>query len=364
MRNIVERMDRYRTLLIKTFLTAFSLLFGFLIVVQLLRNLLRPRIVRFSGPSAPSWKRYIDFSMSIQPAMMIFVVSGLIIFGLSLAGWLLYKRKLAAEPELGSAVRDERIRLFWLFSYRKAVAALIVLDLLLWILQNTWPFFIVGSSILTDLGGNLTLFVLVVTSLGTFLRLDHRATKLAKKGENPEPPSLCRLTSFEATIARNAPAALGLYLGWHGLFIVERIYWNWRLLNMDGRLDRAGLLGYLEISRFAHLVWIIVLAVLVYLLLVRSKKARGPGVGTPYLGDERVLMNWLKAYRFSFLLFLAYLFVSALPAAAITIWADELPHGAFSSLINWGTFFISLRPDLLVPVAGLLGSYLHSNRKG
>ena len=363
MRNVVERMDSYRTLLIKTFLTAFSLLFGFLMAVQLLLNLMRPRTVRFSGPSAPSWKRYIDFSMSIQPAMKIFVLSGLFIFGLSLAGWLLYKRKLAAEPEVGSAVRDERIRLFWLFSFRKAVAAVIALHLLLWILRNTWPFFVIGSPITTDLGANLMLFVLVVTSLGTFLRLDRRATKLAEKGENPEPSSLYHLTSFEATVARNAPAALGLYLVWHGLFIVGRIYWNWRLLKMDSHPDGAGLLGYRQISGFAHLVWIIVLAVLVYLLLVRSKKAPGPVVGTAALGDERVLMNWLKACRFSFLLALAHFFVSVLPSAAITIWADDVPHEIFSSLLRWETLLMGFHLGLLVPIGGLLGSYIYFNRK-
>lgn len=364
MRNVVERLDRYRTRFISTFLFAFSLLTGFLIIVQLLLVLMRPTVGPFTGPSAPAWKRYFGFLMSIEPAIRICAISGLFVFGILLAGWLLYKRKLAAEPEAGSAVRDERVRLFWLLAFRRAVAAVIALHLILWILQNIWPFLISGSSITAaEPVFFMTLFVLVVTSLGTFLRLDRRATKLAEKGENPELPSLYRLTSFEAAVTRKASSIFGLYLAWHALFIAGRIYWNWRLLNMDGGPDDGRILGYMQVSGFVHLVWITVLAVFAFLLLVPSKKARRSAVVTPGLRDERIWMNWLKACRFSFLLVLALLAVSALPSAAFNLSAGELPHDLISSLLRWGFLLAGLHLGLLAATAGLLGSYLYFDRK-
>jgi hypothetical protein len=363
MRNIVECLDRYRTRLISTFLLAFSLLTGFLIIVQLLLILMRPTVGPFTGPSAPAWKRYFGFLMSIEPAIKICAVSGLFVFGILLAGWLLYKRKLAAEPEAGSAVRDERDRLFWLLAFRRAVAAVIALHLILWILQNIWPFFISGSPITAEPVFFMTLFVLVVVSLGTFLRFDRRATKLAEEIENFETPSAYHLKSFEAAVTRKASAVFGLYLGWHALFIAGRIYWNWRLLNMEGGPDDARILGYMQISRLILLVWIAVLAVLVYLLLVRSKKARRVGGETVGLGDERIFMNWLKACRFSFLLVLALLAVSALPSVAFNLLASELPHDLISSLVTWNFLLAGLHLGLLAATGGLLGSYLYFDRK-
>ncbi len=364
MKNVVERLDSYRTRFISTFLLAFSLVTGFLIIVQILLVLMRPTAGPFTGPSAPAWKRYFGFLTSIEPALRICAVSGLFVFGILLAGWLLYKRKLAAAPEAGRAVRDERVRLFWLLAFRRAVAAVIALHLLLWILQNIWPFFFSGSRITAAVPVfYMTLFVLVVTSLGTFLRLDRRATKLAEKGGNPEPPSLYNLTSFEAAVTRKASAIFGLYLGWHALFIAGRIYWNWRLLNMDGGRDDARILGYMRLSGFVHLAWITVLGVLVYLLLVRSKKARRSSVATPGLRDERIHMNWLKACRFSFLLVLALLAVSALPSVAFNLSASELPHDLISSLVRWDFLFTGLHLGLLAATAGLLGSYLYFDRK-
>jgi hypothetical protein len=360
--NIVERMDRLRTQFLKAFVITFGSIIGFWIIFELLLALMRPKNISSLGSSRPIWERYINFLYSVELALKICLFAGLVVLGISLVGWLLYKRKLARNPAINTAVRDERVRLIWLLAFRRTVAAVITLQLILWILQNLTPFFMVRSPITPHLDFFLTLFVLVLTSLGTFLSLDRRATILGQEGESTHPPFLFCPSSLEATIIHKAPSLLRLYLGWHALFIIGMVFWNWMRLHMNGSSNDPRILRFYEISRGALLAWFAVLAVLVYRLLFSFKKARQAALKTPASDDERVQTNWLRACRFSFLVVLS---VQIVWAAGNFIFVGLLARVfARSPFFLNGTFYLSgLRLNLLAAVATLLGSYLYFDRK-
>ena len=200
----------------------------------------------------------------------------------------------------------------------------------------------------------LSFFVLVVTNLGTFLRLDRPRTEL-----------IFRLKAFEAAVIRKASSLFALYLGWHVLYMIGRIYWNRRFFHLylnDGR-DDPHLLRHLELSRVVQLAWIAVLAILVCRLLAPALKAHGAAAKPDIMDDERVRMNWLKACRFSFLIVLALLLASLLPSFVFNITANHLPHNLIASVTKWAYVLSGLQLNLLAAVAALLGSYLYYDRK-
>jgi hypothetical protein len=361
MRNIVERMDWLRTLCLRIFVFVFGLLMGFWIFSGLALAFLRTkRKLDFHGQG---WKRYFDFFNSIQPVLKISIIVALAFFGISLAVWLLYKRKLARNPAIDTAVRDERVRLIWLLAFRKAILAVIALQFILWILQDLSPFFLGRYFVKEDMYFHLTLFVLVVTSLGIFLALDRRSIGLAEN-EETAPPLFSRLTSFESAVVRKAPSLLGLIIGWDILYIIGTIYRNFRFLKIMDVNDYARIERNLNIIRAGWIAWIAVLAILVYRLLIPSIKARRARAQTAMLDDERARMNWLRACRFSVLFVLAMLFISTLPAIALAIiWGMHLPYDLARSLTRWGYIVSDLRLILMAAPVALLGSFLHYDRK-
>jgi len=355
-------MDRIRTRFLKVFLIAFGSFIGFCVVFQLLLALLRPNNTSSLESSQPAWQRYINFVQSLEPTLKIILFAGLFIIGISLIGWLLYKKKLAKNPAIDTAVRDERVRFIWLLAFRKTIAALIILQFILWILNNLTPFFMIRSPITPRLDYFLTLFVLVITSLGTFLRLDRQTMILREERGNSLPALSSRFSSLESAVIHKTSSLLRIYLGWHILFIIGMVYWNWTRLHLIGSGNDPQILRYYKIARVAQLAWFAVLVVLVYRLLASPKKARQVALKTLESVDERVQINWLRACRFSFVIVLSLQIVWAVVNFVyLGLFARII---ARSTIIFNGIFYLSgLHLSLLVSVATLLGSYLYFDRK-
>jgi len=361
MRNIVERMDRLRTLYLRIFVFAFGLLMSFWILIGLATVFLRSMTKPYS--QGKGWKLYYDFIRSIQPIIKISVFIALVVFGISLTLWLLYKRKLARDPAIDTAVRDERVRFIWLLACRKAILAVIALQFLLWILQDLSPFLLGLYLVKEDLYFYLTLFVVVITSFGTFLALDRKSTVLTAN-EETSPPLFSRLTSFESAVMLKAPSMFGLFLGWAILYIIGTMYRNFRFLKIMDANDFARIERNLNIVRAGWIAWIAILAILVYLLIIPSIRARRGSAQTVTLDDERARMNWLRACRFSVFFLLAMFFISTLSAIALaTIWGMHLPNGLARSLTRWAYIVSDMHFILLAAPVALLGSYLHYDRK-
>ncbi|MCX6561368.1 MAG: hypothetical protein NTZ26_12745 [Candidatus Aminicenantes bacterium] len=352
MKNAVEMMDRLRTRFITAFTALYVLLMGFWILWGVAFSLLRPQ--PFGDFANPSMKRWVHFITSTRPILEIVSVATFTFFAIALVLWLLYKKKLSRNPAIDTAVRDERVRLIWLLSFRRTMAVAIALQFVLWILNNS-TLILFGRDPLLTQSHNLMLLVLVVVSLGTFLSLDRRRTELS--------PSL---TSFESAVIRKAPSLLGLYLGWHLVYMIGTIYRNCQFLLNNKDADYPRVLRILKWVRGGWLAWIAILAIMVYFFLFRSSRSQ-PAIAV-LSGDERIWMNWLKACRVSFLIVLT-LFLAPLlpwiPFFIISIFSSHLAQSLLSllSLSKIQFIFANVQFNLLAAVIALLGSYLYYDRK-
>jgi hypothetical protein len=350
MRNPVERMDRIRARFLRIFVLAFGLLIGFWAAFRLGLALLRPKTMLSFDSASSAWKRYFDFLTSLQPAMKISIFAGFIILGVSLAIWLLYKRNLARNPALDEAVRDERVRLLWLISFRNALAGFVVLLLFSWIFGELSVFFFGRNYFAPETMYFLKLFVLIVMSLGTFIWLDRSQTELT-----------FRFRACEAAAAQKALPLLAIYSGWHVLYLIGRIYGNWRLYPLIGTDPHFQRLS--DITRGVRLAWIAVLGVAIYLLLRPIKQMKEPGLRKAPPDDERVRTNWLKACRFSLIFVLVMLLAPILPSMAAAILWSNPPSSLMATVAKWQYILSGLQLNLLAAVVVLLGSYRHYDRE-
>ena len=102
----------------------------------------------------------------------------------------------------------------------------------------------------------------------------------------------------------------------------------------------------------ALILWLItILTFFIQFCLYRIKLRKRPSLQTAVY-DERIKMNWLKAYRFSFIVTIgftiAYGIIQALFSAALLQLRFTLPNGPF--LVLWAA------------IISLAGSFLYYNR--
>jgi MFS family permease len=103
----------------------------------------------------------------------------------------------------------------------------------------------------------------------------------------------------------------------------------------------------------ALILWLLVLLIFITRYLLYKKKLRKDPSLRAAVNDERVRLNWLKAYRFAFF-----------TATGITIvwkWCES----SFSHELLMGKFHLPNGPFLILYVAliSLIGSFLYYNRE-
>jgi len=104
---------------------------------------------------------------------------------------------------------------------------------------------------------------------------------------------------------------------------------------------------------WAFAIWLLTLLVFVVLYLLYKRKLRQDPALRIAVDDERVRIDWLKAYRFAFL---TTVVVTVLLKAAETVFAPALIRGSFP--LPDKTWFL-----LTGAVLALVGSFLHYNRE-
>lgn len=111
--------------------------------------------------------------------------------------------------------------------------------------------------------------------------------------------------------------------------------------------------SFFPIYYWAFAIWLLTLLVFVGLYLLYKRKLRQDPALRTAIDDERVRIDWLKAYRFAFL---TTVVVTVLLKAAETVFAPALIRGSFP--LPDKTWFL-----LTGAVLSLVGSFLHYNRE-
>lgn len=353
----IERMDQFRRRGLTWFFWAFSVVFGLWIGLGQILSIIRPKLKGFSEIRHEAFERYLKFSNSIEPFVAVIVLIGCIIVFIAVISWSSYRKKLAKDSSVEMAVRDERIDYFWRLASRRALAVIIVFQFIIWaandIFYLAFERYYIESTLL------ITVYLLVIVSIGTFLRLEKRDRMPEESSIDAMSPYGYKFSGIERKLIPNAVPLLGIYLSWHLAFIFTRIFFLATGFFSFSVADEITIIQRYEIFKMAQIFWLAVLGGMAWFFLRKKNRF--------ITEDEGVHLKWLNACRLSFksVLYLSVISVSAyfLFQIALGFVKNMKIHMFLTNISILYLYTVGYHFILFLAITVLLGSYIYYDRR-